>query len=180
VAEVENCAACHRRLAWELRLHGESFVDLRGRCFNCFATSHLTAVCCHSTCCFRCFEPEYRLSTCPHRLAVLKERSGHPRVSVRRLAWRSAPSATKLVQPAGAGESGDRPLSASRRSKRRHHRLSRKAAVGALLNGSRMRPSRQHPLLLLRGRFLAILSKCQWPCSASSTALTPWGGRRWS
>jgi hypothetical protein len=42
-------------------------VDLRGRYFNCFSSSHLAAVCRHPTRCFRCFEFGHQVSSCPTR-----------------------------------------------------------------------------------------------------------------
>jgi hypothetical protein len=44
-----------------------SLVDLRGRCFNCFSSSHLAAACRRSTRCFRCFDFGHQVSSCPTR-----------------------------------------------------------------------------------------------------------------
>lgn len=38
--------------------------DLKGRCFNCFATSHRAAVCCEGPRCFKCHETGHRASSC--------------------------------------------------------------------------------------------------------------------
>jgi hypothetical protein len=51
-------------------------VDLRGRCFNCFSSSHLAAVCRRPTRCFRCFEFGHQVSTCPTGLGVCTKHFG--------------------------------------------------------------------------------------------------------
>jgi hypothetical protein len=39
--------------------------DLRGRCFNCLATSHRAAACRRPSCCLRCRRPGHRAADCP-------------------------------------------------------------------------------------------------------------------
>jgi hypothetical protein len=53
-----------------------SLVDLRGRCFNCFSSSHLAAVCRRPTRCFRCFEFGHQVSSCPTRHVARMKRFG--------------------------------------------------------------------------------------------------------
>jgi hypothetical protein len=53
-----------------------SLVDLRGRCFNCFSSFHLAAVCRRPTRCFRCFEYGHQVSTCPMGLVARTKQFG--------------------------------------------------------------------------------------------------------
>jgi hypothetical protein len=77
--------------------------DLRGRCFNCLATSHRATACRRPSCCLRCRRPGHRVAECPGAArghGVTKVLSGSPdlhQLVARRLNVASASSGGRPV-----------------------------------------------------------------------------------
>jgi hypothetical protein len=88
---VESRRSRCRRLAQVLLHHGlDGRVDLRGRCFNCFAFSHHAAACRRPTRCFYCLDPGHLSFECLRWLTAMKRSSSS---SARWLAWRPSQEA---------------------------------------------------------------------------------------
>jgi len=98
-------------------------VDLWGRCFNCFSTSHRAAACQEGPRCFKCHGLGHRASFCAERRRAL------PSAAPRRLVWRpkgsnggSSPRSVMTPAAAFGGEGAgvvDAPGTQHRRQRRR-------------------------------------------------------------
>lgn len=114
-----------RRVKMERRPRREVPQDLRGWCFNCFASSHLAAACRSQTCCFRCCEPGHRSYACPRRRGktepMEQKQAAHKLPDARRMVWRPVQAAIQTTQASDC-KGGEPP----RRRVRRRRRPARK------------------------------------------------------